>query len=88
MANTPKNGSKGHSKPSIHTVPNPNGAGWLNKQDGKVLNRSFTKEAAVEKGRDAAKKDHTEHRIHNTDGRIGTCNSYGNDPNPPKDKDR
>lgn len=30
--------------------------------------------------------DHTEHVIHNSNGRISEKNSYGNDPCPPKDK--
>ena len=29
-----------------------------------------------------------EHSIHNMDGTIGRKNSYGPDPNPPKDKNR
>lgn len=33
-----------------------------------------------------AKETHSELRIQNRDVRFGACNSYGNDPCPPKDK--
>ncbi|MBA2937018.1 DUF2188 domain-containing protein [Paenibacillus sp. CGMCC 1.16610] len=74
-------------KPGVHTVPNPIG-GWDNKQGGKVKSHADTKAEAQKLGRDQAVKDQTEHRIHNKDGKIGKSNSYGNDPNPPKDKNR
>lgn len=76
------------AKKSIHTVPNPNGAGWVNKQGGEVISRHRTKEAAAERGRKEARADRAEHTIHKRDGTIAEKNSYGNDPNPPKDKNR
>ncbi|MEK4879479.1 MULTISPECIES: DUF2188 domain-containing protein [Paenibacillus] len=72
-------------KPPVHTVPNPEG-GWDNKQGGKTVSHGDTKAETEKAGRDKAKKDSTEHRIHNRDGKIAKSNSYGNDPNPPKDK--
>lgn len=75
------------SKP-VHTVPNSAGKGWVNKQDGKVVSNHRRKDTAQAAGRARARADRTEHRIHNLDGRIGRTNSYGNDPNPPKDKNR
>jgi hypothetical protein len=72
-------------EPSVHTVPNKNG-GWDNKQGGETISHHIIKERAVEKGRQEAKRDNTEHRIHNKNGQIKQSNSYGNDPNPPKDK--
>jgi len=75
-------------KPTVHTVPNPHGKGWVNKYDGAEVSHHLTKDNAVERGRDIARDHHTEHNIHNTDGTIGRKNSYGNDPNPPKDKNR
>ena len=74
--------------PSVHTTPNPKGKGWVNKQGGKTISTHRKKTTAVEAGRRHARADKTEHRIHNRDGRIGRSNSYGNDPNPPKDKNR
>lgn len=73
-------------KPGVHTVPNPNGKGWVNKVDGDVVSTHHRKDTATERGRDIAREQHTEHSIHNLDGRISQKNSYGNDPNPPKDK--
>jgi hypothetical protein len=73
------------SGPPVHTVPNPKG-GWNNKVAGKVTDSHPTKAAAVEAGKGQAKKTHSEHTIHNLDGKIGEKNSYGNDPCPPKDK--
>ena len=68
----------------VHTVPDKDGLGWANKQDGEVLSRHHTKDAAEEAGRQEAKRDEVEHFIHKKDGTIGERNSYGNDPFPPK----
>jgi hypothetical protein len=46
---------------------------------------SRTKEYAVEAGREVARRLEVEHTIHPSDGTIGEKNSYGNDPNPPRD---
>jgi len=46
----------------------------------------MTKTAAEAAGRKVAKQDRVEHVIHGRDGRIQDSDSYGNDPNPPKDK--
>lgn len=77
---------RGGSGKSVHTVPNPDGKGWVNKVGGEVESRHRTKENAVDKGRDIARDVHGEHVIHNKNGQIGEKNSYGNDPNPPKDQ--
>lgn len=69
----------------VHTVPSPEGSGWWNKLDGKVLSKHRLKEAAVEAGRAIARKLLVEHTIHRMDGEISEKNSYGNDPCPPKD---
>lgn len=72
------------AKKAVHTVPN-NG-GWQNKVGGVAISNHKTKATAEEAGRSKARQLETEHVIHNRDGRIGEKNSYGNDPNPPKDK--
>lgn len=36
--------------------------------------------------RDIAKNQYSEMRVQGRDGRFRTCNSYGNDSCPPKDK--
>jgi Uncharacterized protein conserved in bacteria (DUF2188) len=75
-------------KPEVHTVPNPGGKGWVNEIAGEVVSTHRRKDTAVDRGRELAIDQHTEHSIHNLDGTIGRKNSYGNDPNPPKDKNR
>ncbi|MCM3155016.1 DUF2188 domain-containing protein [Priestia megaterium] len=72
-----------NKKPPVHTVPNKAG-GWDNKQGGKTISHHRTKARAEDQGRQEAKKDKTEHRIHKRNGQIGQSNSYGNDPYPPK----
>ncbi|WP_123042092.1 DUF2188 domain-containing protein [Cohnella candidum] len=68
---------------SVHTVPNREG-GWDNKQGGKTIHHEDTKSEAAAAGREAAKRDRTEHVIHNRDGRISGSDSYGHDPFPPR----
>jgi len=71
-----------NKKPSVHTLPN--GNGWKNVQGGKTVSNHYKKSTAKSSGRRKAKRDKTEHRIHNRDGKIGRSNSYGNDPYPPR----
>ena len=69
----------------VHTVPK--GESWINEMGGRVLSRHRTKSQAVAAGRRYAKREHVEHTIHNSDGVISEKNSYGNDPQPPRDGD-
>jgi len=70
----------------VHTVPADGDAkGWWNKANGKVLSRHRTKDIAVAAGREIARGLEVEHTIHKKDGEISEKNSYGNDPNPPRD---
>lgn len=78
--------SKHRGSPPVHTVPNPSGKGWLNEAGSETISNHRLKEPAKAVGRKEAIERKTEHVIHNKDGRIGEKNSYGNDPNPPKDK--
>ena len=76
-------------KKDVHTTPNANGSGWVNSVGGKpegTVHR--TQRTAAERGREIARQNHSEHAIHRRDGTIGEKNSYGNDPNPPKDKNK
>lgn len=75
-------------KKNIHTVYNEERKMWESKKEGqkKPLASSHTKEKAKEKSRREAKRKKVEHVIHNKNGRISDKDSYGNDPNPPKDK--
>lgn len=60
---------------------------WQTLLEGqkKPLANSRTKEAAKKKSIREAKKRKVEHVIHKQDGTIQDSDSYGNDPNPPKD---
>jgi hypothetical protein len=73
---------------NVHTVPNPGGNGWVNKVDGQAVSHHHRKDTASEAGRSITRQNRAEHTIHNRDGRIGEKNSYGNDPMPPRDKNR
>ena len=68
-----------------HVVHNPAG-GWDVKRGGgeRASSHHDTKQEAVEQGREVSRHQGTEFRIHNLDGRIGSSDSHGNDPNPPK----
>lgn len=72
-------------KKDVHTVKTPEGK-WVNKVGGKVASAHRTQETAADKGRQIAKRNESEHVIHGRDGRVREKNSYGRDPNPPKDK--
>ena len=69
----------------VHTAPKPEGSGWINEVNGRILSRHRTKEVAVAAGREIAIRLKVEQTIHRTDGVIGEKNSYGNDPFPPRD---
>lgn len=71
------------AKPPVHTVPHE--GRWANRREGssRVTKTFDTKAEAQAAGRETARREKTEHLIHNKDGSIGTRNSYGNDPYPP-----
>jgi hypothetical protein len=68
----------------IHTVSRPDGWGNLKAGASKVSKVYSTKAQAQAAGRKTAIKQKAEHIIHNQDGKIGSRNSYGNDPHPPR----
>lgn len=70
----------------VHTTPSRNGTGWTNVQKGAIISTHPTQKAAAEAGRAQAVQGHTEHRIHGRNGQIRQANSYGHDPNPPRDR--
>ena len=45
-----------------------------------------TQGEAIRIARDIARNHHSEMRVQGNDGKFRTCNSYGNDPCPPRDK--
>lgn len=74
---------------NYHVVSNPEG-GWDVKREGadRSSNHFDTKAPAMDRGRDLAQKSGVELVEHLRDGTIKDSDSYGNDPNPPKDKNR
>ncbi len=73
-------------KKDIHVVPHSDG--WATKKEGaeRVGFKTDTQREAIERARDQAKREKVEVVIHGRDNKIRDSDSYGNDPNPPKDK--
>lgn len=73
-------------KRDVHVVPHDNG--WATKREGAGRAGVVvpTQREAIERARDQAKREKVEVVIHRPDGRIRDSDSYGRDPNPPKDK--
>ena len=63
--------------------------GWAIKGEGntKVTKITKTQKEAIDIARDIAKNQKSELIIQNTEGKIRSKDSYGNDPCPPKDKE-
>ena len=74
------------AKRNQHVVPL--GTGWAVKgeRSQKFTVITSTKREAVSVARNIAKNNNSELVIHGKDGKIQDKDSYGNDPNPPKDK--
>lgn len=71
---------------NIHVVPKSDR--WAVKEEGKTkpLSTHRTQELARQNAVPAAKENKSEVVIHGADGKIRDKDSYGNDPNPPRDK--
>lgn len=74
-------------KKDVHVVYNNQIEQWQVKREGaeRATSNHDTKQEAVDAGRDRARQDKVEFVIHNKDGKISDSDSYGGDPNPPKD---
>lgn len=74
------------SKKNQHVVPH--GKDWAVKGAGneKATKVVPTQTEAIEVAREIAKNQKSEVVIHRPNGVIRDKDSYGNDPNPPKDK--
>jgi hypothetical protein len=74
------------SKKNQHVVPH--GKNWAVKGAGneKATKVVTTQTKAIEVAREIAKNQKSEVVIHRPNGVIRDKDSYGNDPNPPKDK--
>lgn len=73
-------------KKSVHVVPRDNG--WAVRRSGADRDSSHhpTQADAINSGRGTAQRERTELVIHDRRGRIRDADSFGNDPNPPRDK--
>lgn len=73
-------------KRDIHVVPHK--AGWATKKEGakRAGLTTDTQKQAIERARDQAKREKVDVVIHGRDNKIRDSDSYGSDPNPPKDK--
>lgn len=71
----------------VHIVPQD--GRWAVKREGNQRASSLhdTQAEAERAGRPVARTEQTEFYLHGRDGQIREKDSYGNDPNPPKDKD-
>lgn len=74
------------AKRNQHVVPL--GNGWAVKGDGskKFTVITETQKDAITVAKEIAKNNQSELVIHGRDGKIRDKDSYGKDPNPPKDK--
>ena len=72
-------------KQDIHVVPHKDGWATHKEGAGRAGVVTDTQREAIEHARDQAKRENVEVVIHRPDGRIRDSDSYGNDPNPPKD---
>ena len=73
----------------MRVQPHPNDEGrWQVRRDNATrASRVFDTQSEAEKfGRRLAKREQVEFVLAGRDGAIREKNSYGNDPNPPKDK--
>lgn len=70
----------------VHVVPHTDG--WAVKREGNNRATSVhdTQKEAQKAAIPIAKQEKTEVVTHGRDGKIRDSDSYGNDPNPPKDK--
>ena len=73
------------AKKKYHVVPN--GDDWAVKREGSQRASSLhpTQTDAIAAGTELARTNKTELVIHRPNGKIRDSDSYGNDPNPPKD---
>jgi hypothetical protein len=69
-----------------HVVPH--GDSWAVRVEGsaRVSSTHDTQQEAIDSAIPGAKRDGGEVVIHRPDGRIRDKDSYGPDPNPPKDQ--
>lgn len=73
-------------KKDYHVVPHDKKWAVVKQNAQRASSVHDRKSDAVDAGKELAKAQKTDLYIHKRDGRIQNPNSYGSDPNPPKDK--
>lgn len=73
------------TKKDIHVVPHADG--WATQKEGgqRAGKVTDTQAQAIDAAREQARRENVEVVIHRKDGSIRDSDSYGKDPNPPKD---
>ena len=74
-------------KSDVHVVTQPGSKQWNVKQGGETISTHRTQGNAEDRGRQEAKRDGVDLVTHRPDGRIRSKDSFGRDPNPPKDRE-
>ncbi len=64
------------------------GADWavIGEGNSRATKLVDTQKQAIQIASEIARNQHSEMRVQGRDGKFRTCNSYGNEPCPPKDK--
>jgi hypothetical protein len=65
----------------------PSGDSWVTQQGGTTRSRHRTQSAAIDAAITQARRDRVDVVVQGEDGRIRSKDSYGNDPNPPRDRE-
>ena len=73
------------SKKNVFVLKDPNG--WRVQEGKNTVSRHKKQETAIEKAVPIAKSLETDLVIQGRDGRFRSKDSYGNDLNPPKDRE-
>lgn len=68
-----------------HVLPRDEDWGVRGEGNSRDTSHHGTQRDAIDAAREIAQNQRTEVVIHGRDGRIRDADSYGNDPNPPKD---
>jgi hypothetical protein len=74
-------------KSAVHVVKQSGGTQWNVKQGGETISTHRTQGNAIDRGRQEARKDGVDLVTHGRGGQIRSKDSFGRDPNPPKDRE-
>jgi uncharacterized protein YdaT len=72
-------------KKDQHVVPHDDKWGVRGEGNSRLTSIHDTQGEAIDRAKDIARNERSEVVIHRRDGTIRDSDSYGNDPNPPKD---